>query len=98
MTRSERNFSWSLSTALLLILLLAMPHFAFGDNVYASIRGLVTDPSGASVPSARITATNTDTGIATTINSSPDGNYVFPQLQIGTYEVSARLSAFKRSF
>jgi len=68
---------------------------AFADNVYASIRGVVTDPSGASVPNATVVATNTDTGIQTKTTSGADGIYVFPQLQIGTYKVNAAGASFK---
>src|SRR6202790_5834171 len=68
---------------------------AFADNVYASIRGVVTDPSGAAVPSATVTAINTDTGIVTRTTSSTDGIYIFPQLAIGTYKVTATTQGFK---
>ena len=68
---------------------------AFADNVYASIRGVVTDPSGASVANATVTAVNTDTGIVTKVTSSADGAYVFPQLGIGTYKVTASAQGFK---
>ena len=68
---------------------------AFADNVYASIRGVVTDPSGAAVPNAAVTATNTDTGIVTRTTTSADGIYVFPQLAIGTYKVTASVQGFK---
>jgi len=75
--------------------LLLIPNFAFGDNVYASIRGVITDPQGAAVGNTTVTATNTETGIVTKVTSSSDGNYVFPQLAIGTYRVSAAGSGFK---
>jgi Carboxypeptidase regulatory-like domain len=75
--------------------LLLIPNFAFGDNVYASIRGLITDPQGAAVSNITVTATNTDTGIVTKATSSVDGNYVFPQLAIGTYRVLAVGAGFK---
>jgi Carboxypeptidase regulatory-like domain len=87
----------ALKAAFLLVLVssLLSPQFAFGDNVYASIRGLVTDPAGAAVANATVTATNTDTGIVTRTTSSADGNYVFPQLAIGTYKVTAAGPGFK---
>jgi hypothetical protein len=80
---------------LVILLFLFTAQIAFGDNVYAGIRGAVTDPSGATVPSAVVTATNTDTGIQTKTTSGPDGSYVFPQLQIGTYRVTAAGPGFK---
>ncbi|MGA8270681.1 MAG: carboxypeptidase-like regulatory domain-containing protein, partial [Candidatus Sulfotelmatobacter sp.] len=65
------------------------------DNLYASIRGVVTDPSGAAVANATVTAIDADTGIATKTTSSADGIYVFPQLAIGTYKVTSNGAGFK---
>src|ERR1700692_4446361 len=39
------------------------------------IKGTVNDPSGAAVANATVTATNTDTGVATTVKSNGTGNY-----------------------
>jgi len=82
--------------AFLALLLLCLPaQLAFGDNLYGSIRGTVTDPSGAAVPNATVTATNSLTGIATRATTSSTGSFVFTQLQIGTYQVSVEASGFK---
>ena len=61
----------------------------------ATIVGTVTDPSGAAVPNVSITVTNTDTGLARTITTSNDGQYVVPDLRIGHYTVKATASGFK---
>ena len=66
--------------ALMAVLVCVTP--AFADNLYASIRGTVTDPTGAAVPNLTVTATNKDTGIVTRVTTSAAGTYVFPQLQI----------------
>ncbi|MGD0964381.1 MAG: carboxypeptidase-like regulatory domain-containing protein [Candidatus Acidiferrales bacterium] len=67
-------------------------------DVYARIRGTVTDPTGAVVPRARIIATNTATGIATETISAADGSYQFPQLVApGIYSVSAAATGFRRA-
>ena len=68
---------------------------AFADNVYASIRGTVTDSTGALVRGAAVTATNTETGIVTKVSSGATGEFVFPQLQIGPYEIEVTQSGFK---
>ena len=36
-----------------IFLLLLTAQFAFGDNVYGGIRGIITDPAGAAVPGSR---------------------------------------------
>jgi hypothetical protein len=81
--------------ALGLVFSLVWAPSASADNVYASIRGVVTDPTGAAVASAAVVATDADTGIVTRTTSSTDGNYVFPQLAIGNYKVTATGSGFK---
>jgi len=59
---------------------------ANADNLYASIRGTVVDPSGAVVPDAKLTATNVATGINYDTTSNKDGLFTFVQLPIGDYK------------
>lgn len=68
---------------------------AHADNLYASIRGTVVDPSGAVVPDAKLTATNLATGINYSATSSQDGLFAFLQLPIGDYSVRVEKSGFK---
>src|SRR5271169_3120490 len=68
---------------------------AHADNLYASIRGTVVDPSGAVVPDAKLTATNTATGLSYSTTSSKDGLFAFLQLPIGDYSVKVEKSGFK---
>jgi hypothetical protein len=86
-------------TSLLLVLiacfLIASPHTAFAVDVNGRIKGTVSDPSGAVLANITIVATNQDTGVKYTTVSSGDGNYVFNQLPIGTYSISANGAGFK---
>jgi hypothetical protein len=68
---------------------------AHADNLYASIRGTVTDPSGAVVPGAKMTATNIATGLSYNTTSDKDGLFAFLQLPIGDYSVRGEKSGFK---
>ncbi|HTM36007.1 MAG TPA: carboxypeptidase regulatory-like domain-containing protein [Terriglobales bacterium] len=61
----------------------------------ATLVGTVTDPTGAVVANARVTATNTETGVARTITTSQDGQYVLPGLHIGHYDVKVEASGLK---
>ena len=61
----------------------------------ATILGTITDPTGAAVPNVKVTLTNTDTGITTTVTSSEDGQYVAPDIHIGFYVVRAEATGFK---
>ena len=61
----------------------------------AAIHGTVTDPSGAVVPSAKITALNTATGITTQTTSNQSGYFIFPSLQVGgPYTVTVSATGF----
>jgi hypothetical protein len=62
-----------------------------------SISGTVLDSSGAVVPDVKITAKETASGTVYTAVSSSAGTYVFPNLRIGTYDVSAEYKGFKTS-
>ncbi len=69
--------------------------YAHAIEVTARIKGSVTDPSGAVVPSAQITVTNTQTGVVTTTTSNTSGDYLFPALPIGTYNINVTAAGFK---
>jgi len=60
-----------------------------------SIRGLVTDQTGAVVPNAAMTLRNQGTSQIRTTTSGSDGTYVFTPLPIGTYQVTAEANGFK---
>jgi hypothetical protein len=59
-----------------------------------TILGTVTDPSGAVIPGAKVTVTNTDTGISTNVVSKGGGNYEVPYLVNGTYSVKVEAAGF----
>ncbi|TMI28480.1 carboxypeptidase regulatory-like domain-containing protein [Candidatus Bathyarchaeota archaeon] len=60
-----------------------------------SIAGTVFDPSGAVVAGAKITALSTDTGARYEVASSDAGYFVFPHLNVGTYDVTVGAAGFK---
>jgi outer membrane receptor protein involved in Fe transport len=68
---------------------------AFGQAVYGSIIGTVTDPSGAAVPNAKVTVTSQtkNTSVETTTNES--GNYSVTHLIPDVYSVRAEGQGFK---
>ena len=61
----------------------------------ATIVGTVTDQSGAVVANAKVTATNTDTGVARTGTTNEAGQYVLPDIHIGHYTVKAEAPGLK---
>lgn len=68
---------------------------AFAQDPRGSIRGRVTDPSGAHVPNVEVRAVNADTGVRATAVSNSDGIYSIPFLLSGKYTIQAELSGFK---
>ena len=63
---------------------------------FGSIRGDLTDPSGAVLPGAAVTVTNVETGTATRTVTQDNGAYLV-QVPAGFYRVSAELSGFKHT-
>ncbi len=65
--------------------------------VSASLEGIVKDPSGGVVPSAKVQVTNTSTNVKNDIVTNADGRFVLPSLQPGgPYTVSVEAAGFKR--
>ncbi|HEY6306542.1 MAG TPA: carboxypeptidase regulatory-like domain-containing protein [Candidatus Angelobacter sp.] len=75
----------------LLVMLLAV--VAFGQNT-ASIKGTVTDPSGAAVVGAKVTARG-PLGIERAAQTNSGGDYEIPALPPGVYSVEVQMSGFQ---
>lgn len=60
----------------------------------AKLAGRVTDPSGASVANATITARDINTGFTRSTTSNGTGDYLFQSLPIGTYEITVTAAGF----
>ena len=67
---------------------------AFGQIDQGSITGSIQDSSGAVVPNASITLTNTDNGLVLQTHSDASGGYTFSPVRIGNYQVAATASGF----
>ena len=64
-------------------------------QVSASVTGQVTDPSGAAIAGASVTARNVDTGAARDVVADGEGRYVVAALPVGDYEIHASNQGFK---
>jgi hypothetical protein len=76
------------------VLASALPALHAADT-NGRIRGTVTDPTGAVIPNVTVTATNQATGVKFTTTSNASGLYLFAQLPIGAYTISASPAGFK---
>ncbi len=62
-----------------------------------SITGVVTDPQGAVIPGATVTATNDSTGVGRQVTTSSDGRYLIANLDTGTYTITAESKGFMKA-
>ena len=90
-----RHRLFSLALLAIMSALAAMPAYAQSDR--GSVTGRVTDPSGAVVPNAKITATSIDTGETREATTSDEGSYTLPELKAGLWRISAEAVGFKTS-
>lgn len=61
----------------------------------AQVSGRATDPSGAALPAAKVTLTETARGIEHTTTTNAEGAYTFPALPVGAYRLEVSKSGFK---
>jgi len=77
-----------------LLFLIASSSAGFSQIATTSLRGTVTDPSGASVPSATITLTDNSTGKLLQTKSNSVGGYIFNQIPPSKYAINAAATGF----
>ncbi len=61
-----------------------------------TITGTITDPAGAVVPGANVTATNKATGASVQSQTTSTGNYTLPSLQTGIYDLTIEAQGFNK--
>jgi iron complex outermembrane receptor protein len=66
-------------------------------NGQASLTGVVTDPTGAAVPKARVHATNTQTGEVRGTLADPSGRYLIQRVPAATYRITVAAPGFEES-
>lgn len=89
--------TWLLSiVALIFAGLLAMsPTPSYAQEVSGGITGRITDPAGAAIAGASVTARDLERGTLWPTHSNEEGIYAFPRLPVGTYEVKIEAKGFK---
>ncbi|MBI4903018.1 MAG: TonB-dependent receptor [Acidobacteria bacterium] len=85
---------WTLTTVVLMIL--AAANRCEGQTTSSTLVGTATDPNGAVVPGAKVTARCMETNLTYQSTSNELGNYQIERLARGTYVVSAEASGFQR--
>ena len=78
------------------LLVLSISPSLFGQAVSATLLGTVTDSTGATVPGAKVTATETATGLIHESVTNDSGNYTLPDIPPGKYSVTTEAKGFKK--
>jgi hypothetical protein len=89
MPRSQRFLAVALAV-------LASAGLAYSQAVNATLLGTVTDASGAVVPNAKVTITETQTAVAHAMQTNESGNWIVPNLPPGIYAASVEATGFKK--
>lgn len=97
MSTPRRTAPLSRWAAALLLCVAAFAFPAFGQTNKGTIAGTVTDPNGAAVKGAKVTATNTATGESREATTGDEGTYVMPALDPGLYKITVDASGFSQS-
>lgn len=86
--------AWKCVLAVTAALALLVPSTQ-AQTVFGGLSGTVTDPTGAVIPNAKIQATNEKTGTVSSTVSTSAGAYHFPELAIGTYDLTVSAPGFQ---
>jgi hypothetical protein len=79
------------------LLFTAATTFLWGQALSGSLSGKITNASGAGIPNAAVTVTNTSTNTAQRALTSSDGSFTVSGLAPGTYRVDVETSGYKRT-
>ena len=90
-----KKLTWGLLALLATFVLVGALMPAWGQEVTAAIVGTVTDPSGAPIRGASVTATDTDRGTVWTATTNDTGAYSLLRLPVGHYTVKISAQGFQ---
>lgn len=100
MTSQRKQVCMAVSASIFLLFLavhvgVAQVVFPIGEReATGSIKGKVTDETGAVIPGARITIVNRERGIQQTVTTDATGSFLLRDLPVGTYEVRVSSAGF----
>lgn len=66
------------------------------SQAFGTISGEVTDPSGAAIAKAKVTATESETGVGRTVTTDANGHYVIPNERPTQYTITVEVSGFQK--
>jgi hypothetical protein len=75
---------------------LSIPTLLHAQGTGGRILGRVADPSGAVLAGVKVTLMNDATGVSNNAHTNESGDYVFPQVVVGSYHLEFELASFKK--
>jgi hypothetical protein len=97
MLRVRSALRFALSTLLISLLFVLAPTPATGQSTYASLSGVVTDPSGAVIVNAQVEVTEKSTAFSRKTTTDSEGLYRVLNLDAGTYDIKVTAPGFVTS-
>jgi len=85
---------WLATLGLILVLASTMP--AWAQYTTARLSGIVSDPSSAVVAGATVTVHDMGTGYTQATKSESTGQYLFPSLPVGTYQITVSMAGYNQ--
>jgi hypothetical protein len=95
MKRGVRYFKSLRFSILLFSLLTLCVGITFGQAISGNLVGTVSDPTGAVVANAEVTATNVGTSALVVTHTNSTGEYRFDNLPVGTYKITVKATGFR---
>jgi hypothetical protein len=83
------------AVTLLFVIACALPQ-AYAQSTGGRIRGTVMDPSSGAVPAATVTLINEATHATREVQTGANGEYIFVEVPVGTYEIDMTMQGFKK--
>jgi hypothetical protein len=90
-----RNVLWCACIAAFLLLINS--GIVWGQSTFGEFVGTVKDPTGSVIAGCTVTIKNSGTGGTRTATTDSDGNYIFVNLEPGTYEITMESSGFQKA-
>src|SRR5215470_14835630 len=89
---------WSIPCAavIFMVSILMVPLASAQVSTSATLRGVIKDPTGAVVPSAKVTLISDRTKSERSVKSSGEGVYAFTLIEPGIYTITVEASGFKK--
>jgi len=89
--------NWAMRRLAVVSLCVLCSTLVLAQSTGGRILGRVADPTGAVLAGVKVTLTNEATGVSAETTTNDSGDYVFPQVAVGSYRMEFDLTGFKKN-